>query len=146
VIACPSCKRRVFTRLDMLHAALQGAASCRACERPARLDVLSRWLMASFIALVLPSLFLYAGVFYSGHLFVISICTVLGGWGLLSVVGQPFLTLEPSAGPPPAQRSHSVLLLVVLLVTATILDGFIASRFGSDDAPEYARPALQRER
>jgi hypothetical protein len=145
VIACPSCKRRVFTRLDMLHAALQGAAICRACDRPARLDVLSRWLMASFIALVLPSMFLYAGVFYSGHFFVTLIGTVLGGWGVLSVVGQPFLNLEPSAAAPPTERSHSILMLVVLLLAATLLDGYIASRFEPADAPEYARPTSQRE-
>jgi hypothetical protein len=146
VIACPSCKRRLFSRLDMLHAALQGAARCPGCDRPARLDMLSRWLMASFIALVLPSIFLYAGVFYSGHLFVILIGTVLGGWALLSVVAHPFLTLESSATAPPTERSHSILLLVVLLLAATILDGFIASRFEPEDGPEYPRHAIQRER
>jgi hypothetical protein len=34
----------------------------------------------------------------------------------------------------------------VLLLAATILDGYIASRFEAEDGPEYPRQAIQHER
>lgn len=129
VIACPSCNRRVFTRRDLLYAVIDGAARCRSCGRSARLDTLTRWLMSCVLAIVLPMLLLLGGVFYSGHLFVISMLIILGAWGILSLVGFPFLTLEVVAGGAALDRSKSLLLLTALFVAALIIDGFIRARF-----------------
>ena len=114
VIACPNCNRRVFTRRDMLYATLDGAARCRFCGRAARLDLMSRWLFACVLAIVLPTLYLYAGVFYSGHLFLISIFVILGAWGMLSFVGFPLLTLEVAGGGSAIDRRTSMLILAVV--------------------------------
>src|SRR5690349_21461895 len=72
VIACPSCQRQVLTRLDILLATLDGRVQCPVCGRMARLDLMSRWMILCVLALSLPALLLYGGVFYSGHLFVVS--------------------------------------------------------------------------
>lgn len=128
MIACPSCNRRVFTRSDMLHALIDGAARCRSCGRGARLDTLTRWLMSCVLAIILPMLLLFGGVFYSGHLFVISMFIILGAWAVLSVVGFPFLTLEAAAGMA-VDRSKSIWILAALFVAAIVIDGIIRARF-----------------
>jgi hypothetical protein len=129
VIACPSCNRRIFTRRDMLHAIVDGGARCRSCGRNARLDTLTRWMMSCMLALILPTVFLFFGVFYSGHLFVISMVIILGAWAILSVVGFPFLTLEVSASQGLIDRSKSVWLLGALFVAAILIDGYMRTRF-----------------
>jgi len=134
MIACPSCKRRVFTRRDMLYATLDGAARCRICGRIARLDLTSRGMISCVLAIVLPPLYLYGGVFYSGHLFLISIFLVLGGWRILSSAGLPFLALEMVASRTSIDRKQSILLLILLLAIAIAIDGFMSSRFDVDGA------------
>ena len=129
MIACPSCNRRVFTRRDMLHAVIDGAARCRSCGGNARIDRLTRWLMSCVLAIVLPMLLLLGGVFYSGHLFVISMFIILSAWGILSVVGFPFLTLEVAAGGPGIDRSKSMWLLAAMFVAALVIDGYMRTRF-----------------
>jgi hypothetical protein len=128
VIACPSCNRRVFTRRDILYATLDGAAQCRFCGRIARLDLMSRWLISCLLALVLPTAYLYGGVFYSGHLFLISIVVILGAWGILTFVGFPLLTLEVVGGSSAIDRRKSMLILAVVLIAAIIIDSFIRAR------------------
>ena len=129
MIACPSCNRRVFSRSDMLHAVIDGAARCRACGRSARLDTLTRWLMSCVLAIVLPMLLLFGGVFYSGHLFLISMFIIFSAWAILSLVGFPFLTLEAAAAGAAVERSKSLLILAALLVAAIVIDGYIRTRF-----------------
>lgn len=148
MIACPGCSRRVFTRRDMLYATLDGTAQCRACGRIARLDLMSRWVLSCMIAIVLPTILLYGGVFYSGHLFVISMFIILGTWRLLSLLGFPYLKLEEAAGSSALDRRQSILMLAVLLAGAITIDAFMSSRFDSDNAPESGRSAsaIHRDR
>jgi hypothetical protein len=128
-IACPSCNRRVFTRRDMLHAVIDGAARCRSCGGNARLDTLTRWVMSCALAISLPLLLLFGGVFYSGHLFVISMFIIFSAWAVLSVVGFPFLTLEAAAAGTAVDRSKSVWILAALFVAALLIDGYMRTRF-----------------
>jgi hypothetical protein len=132
MIACPSCKRRVFTRRDMLCATVIGEARCRICGRTACLDPFSRRVVTCVLAIVLPPLFLYGGVFFSGHLFLISIFVVFGGWRILTSAGLPFLALEEVAGRSPIDRRQSFLILVLLLAAAIAIDGIMSSRFEVD--------------
>jgi hypothetical protein len=81
------------------------------------------------IAIVLPNALLYGGVFYSGHLFLISIFIILGTWGILSWAGSPFLTLEVVPRGSSIDRRQSILILLVLLVTAIIIDSYMRARF-----------------
>jgi hypothetical protein len=141
MIPCPSCNRRVFTPRDMLYAALDGMAQCRGCGRLARLDLLSRWMISCVLAILLPNVLLYGGLFYSGHLFVISIVIIYGAWALLSFFGFPFLTLEAVASDSSIDRPKSILLLAVLLVAAIVIDSFIASKIESDNARDSGRSA-----
>ena len=138
MIACPSCKRRVFTRRDILSSSLDGTVECRACGRLARLDVLSRWMIACVIAIILPAVLLYGGLFYSGHLFVASMVLIFGAWRVLSWFGYPLLTLEHATGSVGLDRRQSVFIVVVLLFTAVVIDGFMAARF--DDAQTAEQP------
>ena len=109
-------------------------AQCRFCGGTARLDLFCRWIIACAIALVLPAILLYGGLFYSGHLFLISMFVIFGGGAALSGVGFPLLTLEKVPEGSPLERSHAILLVLILLVAATILDGFMASRFDLSEA------------
>lgn len=92
-------------------------------------------MISCVIALILPTVLLYGGVFYSGHLFLVSIFVILGGWRILSLVGFPLLTLE-AAGDSAIDRRQSIVMLVVMLVIMIIMDGYMSSRFDSDNAPE----------
>lgn len=139
MIACPSCNRRVFIPRDILYATLDGTAQCRACSRTARLGIASRWMISCVIAILLPAVLLYGDVFYSGHLILISTFLILGAWRLLSFVAFPFLSLEVVARSRSIDRAESILILVVLLIAAIVLDGFISSRFDSDNVLENAR-------
>lgn len=129
-IACPSCKRHVITRRDFLYAPVDGTTKCRACGRLSRLDVFSRWMVACLIALVLPSVLLYGDVFYSGHLFLISMFLIFGAWRALTVIGLPVLALETVPDREPIGRKQSLVIAAVLLIGAMTVDGFMASRFG----------------
>jgi hypothetical protein len=139
LIACPSCRRRVFTRRNMLYAALDGTARCRVCGRSARLDMLSRWLLSCVLAVLLPAALLYANVFYSGHLYVFSIVVVLGAWRALSILGLPYLTLEAVPERTDVDRKASAFALGAMLLAAVLLDGFIASRIDAEMARESGR-------
>ena len=113
----------------MLYATLDGAAQCRSCGRTARLDISSRWIMSCVLAIALPNILLYGGVFYSGHLFLISTFLIIGAWGMLSLVGFPLLKLEVAAGSSSNDRRTSILALVAVLVAAIIIDSIMRARF-----------------
>ena len=136
MIACPTCKRRVITRRDLLYANLDGTARCRACGRTARVDLFGRWIISVLLVMVLATLLLYFGLFYSGHLFLISIVYVLGGWRVLSWSFAHILTLEPVPEGSPFDRRNGVVVFVVLLAAAITIDVVMSSRFEADDALE----------
>jgi hypothetical protein len=98
-------------------------------------------MISIVLAILLPHVLLYGGVFYSGHLFVISISIVLGAWRILSFFGLPFLTLEVAAGHSSIDRRQSLLILAALLAAAIMLDRYMSSRFESDNALENVRRA-----
>jgi hypothetical protein len=141
VITCPSCKRRALKGRDMLYASFEGETECPSCGRAARLDLPSRWILSCMIAILLPGVLLWGNIFYSGHLFIVSLVVVLGGWRVLACVGAPILSLEPVRIRSTLQRSHGVLVVVVMLTTASALDAFIASRFEAE-APAPAERSV----
>jgi uncharacterized metal-binding protein len=99
------------------------------------------------IALLLPMVFLYAGVFYSGHFFVILIVMVLGASRILCFIALPFLALEAVAGTSTIDRRQSILILAVLMVTSIMLDSFMSSRFDTDEVENARAPtAVHRDR
>jgi hypothetical protein len=98
-------------------------------------------MISCVLAILLPNVLLYGGLFYSGHLFVISIVIIYGAWALLSFFGFPFLTLEAVASDSAIDRPKSILLLAVLLVAAIVIDSFIASKIESDNARDSGRSA-----
>ena len=144
---CPRCKRWGFTRRDLFCGPLDGTARCRACGGTARLDLLSRWVISCAIALILWNVLLYGGVFYSGHLFLVSMVVIFGLWRLLCAAVFPFIALE-AVPDSPFDRRKSVLAMVALLVAAMTFDSFMAARFEADDAAESARAptAVNRQR
>jgi hypothetical protein len=148
VIACPSCKRRIFTRRDLVSATPSGTVRCRACGRTAQLDLLARWLFSCAIAMILSTVLLYGGFFYSGHLFLISIVVIFGTWAALSWIAFPYLMLEPAEDQVILERRHSTLIAAVILVAAISFDSFIASLFEPEPAQEHAQSvnAPSRER
>ena len=111
MLACPRCRRPTFTRRDLVSTALDGTAQCRACGQPVRLDVFSRWLLSCVIALILPGVLLYGDLFYSGHLFVISLVFVFAAWTALSWVLCPLFTLERATTGRPIDRTTGILIL-----------------------------------
>ena len=113
----------------MLYTVLDGTAQCRFCGQTARLDLLSRWVISCVLALALPMVLLYGDVFYSGHLFLVSLFLILGGWALLSWIGFPLLTLETVQGGAPLNARTGAVILLVLLFAAMIFDAFMRSRF-----------------
>jgi hypothetical protein len=139
MLACPNCKRRVITRRDILYAPLDGTARCRACGRFARFDMFSRWVLSCLIAVSLPALMLVWGIFYSGHLLLFCVLAIFGVSRVLAWAGLPLLALEPVASQLPLDRRQSIIILAALVVGALALDGFIASRFESEDAMHDAQ-------
>ena len=137
MIGCPSCKRRVFTRRDLMYATLR----CRACGRTARLDLLGRWLISCVIAMILSTVLLYGGLFYSGHLFLVSILVIFGTWVALSWVAFPYLMLEPAEDQIILERKYSTVIAVVILAVAIGFDSFLASLFEPEAAQEHAQSA-----
>ena len=85
--------------------------------------------MSCLLALVLPIVLLYGDVFYSGHLFLVSIFVIVGGWAFLSWIGFPFLSLETVPGSAPLNPRVSIVILLVLLFAAMMFDAFMRSRF-----------------
>ena len=134
MLACPNCKRRIITRRDILSAPLDGTARCRACGGFARFDMYSRWVLSCLIAVSLPALLLTWGVFYSGHLLLASMLIIFGAWRVLAWAALPLLTLESVAPHLPLDRRQSAIILAALVVGAIALDGFIASKFESEEA------------
>jgi len=137
VIACPSCRRRVFTRRDIMFATPEGVVRCPACGRMARLDLLGRWLISCAIAMILSTILLYGGFFYSGHLFLISIVVIFGSWAALSWVAFPCLMLEPAEDQIILERKHSTLIAALILVLAIGFDSFLASLFEPESGQEH---------
>jgi hypothetical protein len=146
VIACPGCRRRVFSRSDMLRATLHGSTRCRWCSRALRLDLPSRWILSCMVAILVPNALLYGNVFYSGHLFLVSIFLIYAGMGILAFLGSPLLALEVAPTSSPLDRRQTAVLAGVVLVAAMVIDGFIASKIDSDNAMENERSpsAVQR--
>ena len=122
----------------MLYGAIDGAMRCRACGETAQLDVFSRWVVSIMIALCLPGVLLYGQVFYSGHLFVISMILVLGGWRLISCIGLPFFALEPARDRVTLHPKQSAFILAALLIGAGVMDAFMSSRFEAGEPIEQA--------
>lgn len=133
MIPCPSCKRRIITRRDILHAPIDGSVRCRACGEHSRLDMFSRWVISCLVALTLSAVHLSAGVFYSGHLLAASIVLIFGGARAIAWAGLPAFRLEPVPSHVPLDRRQSAIIFGALLITALALDAFIASRFEKDD-------------
>jgi hypothetical protein len=145
---CPSCKRAVFTRRDMLYAPVDATASCRACGRTAQLDLFSRWVVSCAIAMILATVLLYGGLFYSGHLFLVSMIVIFAAWRLITAAAFPYLSLEDAPEGSAFVGKRSVLMIAVLLAAGMMVDGFLASRFEAEDALENVRApkAESRER
>jgi hypothetical protein len=139
LLACPGCKRRVFRAHDIFYAPLDGTAPCRACGRIARLDLFSRWMISCVIAVLLPGLLLYWELFYSGHLFVVSMVVILAAWRILTFLAFPLLALEEVAARSGVGRKQSFVILAILLSAAMVIDGFMSSRFESEQAGEVGR-------
>ena len=145
VIACPSCRRRAFTRRDLLSASVDGTARCRFCGRVARLDVFSRWVISCVLAVVVSTALLYGGVFYSGHLFLISLVMIMAAWAGLCAIAFPVLALEPTADAAPITHRQSLTIVAVLLAGAMVIDGFMSARFEPEDAaPAKASASASR--
>ena len=145
-LACPGCKRRMFTLNDVLYAPLDGTAQCRACGRIARLDLFSRWVISCAIAVLLPALLLYWEMFYSGHLFVVSLLVILVAWRIMTFLIFPLLALEEVAARSGVNKKQSFVILAILLSAAMMIDGFMSSRFESDEAAEVRRVTSSQSR
>jgi hypothetical protein len=129
----------VFRAHDIFYAPLDGTACCRACGRIARLDLFSRWMISCVIAVILPGLLLYWELFYSGHLFVVSMVVILAAWRILTFLAFPLLALEEVAARSGVGRKQSFVILAILLSAAMVIDGFMSSRFESEQAGEVGR-------
>ena len=145
MLPCPSCKRRILTRRDILYAPVDGTTRCRACGAYARLDMFSRWLLSCLVALMLPAFLLTWGIFYSGHLLLMSMIVIIGAWRAMAWLALPLLALEPVPPHVPLDRRQSAIILVAMFGAAIALDAFIASKFESDNAIRDAEaPAAVR--
>ena len=139
---CPHCKRLTFERRDVLRAAIDGAMRCRGCGRAARLDLFSRWVISIVIAVILPGVLLYGNVFYSGHLFVVSMIVILACWRGLSAILLPILALEPTADNATLRPKHSAYVLSALLAGAVVIDAFMYSRFQTEPIEQAGNPEM----
>ena len=101
----------------------------------------SRWLLSCLIALALPAFLLTWGIFYSGHLLLVSMIVIFGASRVLAWAGLPLFALEAVPPHVPLDRRQSAIILASLIITAIVLDGFIASKFESEDAASSPRPA-----
>lgn len=139
MIACPSCKRRVFTGREMLHASLDGGVECPVCGAIAQLDRLSRWTVACMLSILLPMLLLTANVFYSGHLLVVSMLFIVVAWRVFTSIGLPILALEPLPGGVCLNRKQSIATFAILLIAAVVMDAMISARIDADNAKADTR-------
>ena len=142
-IACPHCKRKVITRHDFFYGSIDGTTRCRACGSLSTLDMFSRWSISCLIALILPSVLLYGDIFFSGHLFLVSLFLIFGAWRALCLIGFPLLSLEPAADRKSLSRQQGIFLAGALLVVALTIDGFMAARF--DPPGDYADAAVEKQ-
>jgi hypothetical protein len=138
MIACPGCKRRIIAHREILGASLDGAIVCPTCGQVGRLDGFSRCFVGCMLALLLWMMLLHGDFLFSRYLFLFSMVFILGGWRLLSAAALPLLTLEKAPGTC-FDRRQSLVMLVVLVVFAIILDGFMSYRSEADKA--YASTA-----
>jgi hypothetical protein len=134
MIGCPSCKRRSFSHVEMLAASLDGALQCPACGELARLDTMSRCVVACLLAIVLSILLLYGNIFYSGYLFAISTIFVLAGWRVLCAMLLPIMSLEKSPESTRFDRRQNMVTLAILIFAAIAFDGFMTSPTDADRA------------
>jgi hypothetical protein len=123
----------------MLYATLRGTTQCRWCGRALRLDLLSRWMLSCTLAVLLPNALLYGNVFYSGHLFVVSIFLIYSGLAVLSFLGSQLLALEVAPERAALNRKESALLAGIVLAAAIVMDGVIAYKIDADAALENQR-------
>ena len=131
MLACPACRKRTFTRHDI---STLGGAKCPACGHLARLDSMSRALVACALGIILWSLLLYGNLFYSGFLFVFSTIVIVVGWPLLLAIAMPLLALEKSPGGVYLDRRQSIAMLALLIVLAIGIDGLLSYRSDADKA------------
>lgn len=132
MIVCPACKRRVFTRCEILCMSLDGKAKCLACGALARLDQMSRCLLTGVLALLLWLLLLHGDIFYSGYLFVFSMSVIVIGWRLLCAVAFPLLSMEIVPAQTRFDRRQNMVMLATLIVTAIVIDGLLSYRSDAD--------------
>jgi hypothetical protein len=123
----------------MLRATVRGSTRCRWCGRTLRLDLLSRWMLSCAIAILLPNALLYGNVFYSGHLFLISIFLIYGALAIFSYLGCQLLALEVAPDHVVLNRRQTALLAGSVLVAAIAMDGVIAMKIEADNALEKQR-------
>jgi hypothetical protein len=132
MIVCPACKRRVFSHREIVGVSLDGRAKCPACGALARLDQMSRCLVATVLALLLWLLLFYGDIFYSGYLFVLSISVILSGWRLLSALALPILSLEKVPGRTRFDRRQNIVAIAALIITGLVIDGLLSYRSEAD--------------
>lgn len=142
--ACPTCKRRIFVPRDMLFMSIDGQAQCRACGALARLDQMSRFLVAAVLALFLWMLLLHGNVFFSGYLFIFSTTAIVVGWRLLCAAALPLLTLEPAPDALRYDRRHDLIAVAALFVTAAAIDGLMSYRSDADRRSAAVEAARER--
>ena len=116
----------------MLTVRLDGHAECPACGELARLDQMSRCLVAIVLALLLWILLLYGDIFDSGYLFLFSTIVIVIGWRLLCAAALPVLTLEKSPGHIRFDRRQNIVMLAILIVTTIAIDGLMSYRSDAD--------------
>jgi hypothetical protein len=143
MIACPACKRRVFTRREMLSASLDGKMKCPVCPAVACLDEISRCLIAGVLAVLLWILLLQGNIFYSGYLFIFSTIVIVMGWRLLSAAALPLLSLEKAPGHACFGRRQNIVTLAILIVTAIVIDGLMSYRSDADKRQAAAMSARE---
>ncbi len=131
MLACPGCRKRTFTRHEI---STLGGAKCPACGQLARLDSMSRALVACTLAIILWSLLLYGNLFYSGFLFVFSTIVIVVGWPLLLAIAMPLLALEKSPGGVYLDRRQNIAMLALLVLLAIGIDGLLSYRSDADKA------------
>ena len=132
MIACPACKRAVFTHREMLRTGLDGRVTCPACDELACLDQTSRCLVTGVLALLLWMLLLHGNFFFSGYLFIVSTIVIVIGWRLLSAAALPLLSLEKAPGHSSFDRRQNIVTLAILIVTAIVIDGLMSYRSDAD--------------
>jgi hypothetical protein len=96
-------------------------------------------MLSCTLAILLPNALLYGNVFYSGHLFLVSIFLIYCGLATLSYLGFQLLALEVAPDHAVLYRRQAALLGGILLVAASVMDGYIAFKIEADNALENQR-------